>query len=204
MLENQEIARVFSEIADMLAIQGEMARRINAYRRAADSISTLSRNVADVAREGTLTDIPGIGKVLAAKIDEYLATGTMEFYERIQAEVPAGVVEMLRIPDVGPKTASRVWKELGVTTIEELEAAAREGRVQQLSRMGARTEEKILEGIESMRRWRGSRGTRPMTCWLPCARSPAWFRPLQRAACGACGRRSATLTCWWRPPIRSR
>ena len=155
MLENQQIARLFTEIADMLAIQGELARRINAYRRAADSISGLSRNVSDLSREGTLTDIPGIGKVLAAKIDEYLATGTLEFYERIKSEVPAGVVEMLRIPDVGPKTASRMWKELGLTTIDELEAAAREGRVQKLSRMGARTETKILEGIETMRRWSG-------------------------------------------------
>ena len=155
MLENQQIARLFSEIADMLAIQGELPRRINAYRRAAESISTLSRSAADVSREGTLTDIPGIGKVLAAKIEEYLTTGTLEFYERIKGEVPPGVVDMLRIPDVGPKTASRVWKELGVTTIDELEAAAREGRVQQLSRMGARTEAKILEGIETMRRWSG-------------------------------------------------
>jgi DNA polymerase (family 10) len=155
MLENQQIARLFSEIADMLAIEGEEQRRINAYRRAADSIANLSRNVSDVWREGTLTDIPGIGKVLAAKIEEYLSTGTLEFYERIKGEVPAGVVEMLRIPDVGPKTASRMWKELGLTTIDELETAAREGRVQKLSGMGARTESKILEGIETMRRWSG-------------------------------------------------
>ena len=155
MLENQEIARLFLEIADMLAIQGEEQRRVNAYRRAAESISTLSRSLADLSREGTLTGIPGIGKVLAAKIEEYLATGRLEFYERMQGEVPAGVVDMLRIPDVGPKTASRMWKELGLTTIDELEAAAREGRVQKLPGMGARTEVKILEGIETMRRWSG-------------------------------------------------
>ena len=124
MSDNQGIGRLFLEIADMLASQGEQQRRINAYRRAADSITGLGRDVADVAQEGTLTEIPGIGKILAAKIQEYLDTGTLELYERLKGEVPPGVMAMLQIPDVGPKTASRVWKELGATTIDELEAAA--------------------------------------------------------------------------------
>jgi DNA polymerase (family 10) len=152
MVENQDIARLFEQIADILAIQGEDRRRIFAYQRAAESIATLERSVADVWHEGKLTEIPGIGDVLAAKIEEILTTGKLDFYERLKAEVPPGVVDMLRIPDVGPKTAARVWKELGVTSVEELEAAAKAGRVQELPRMGARTEAKILEGIEALRR----------------------------------------------------
>ena len=155
MSANEGIEGLFREIADMLAIQGEQQRRINAYKRAADSIAGLGRDVADVAREGTLTDIPGIGKILAAKIEEYLATGTLELYERLKGEIPPGVVAMLQIPDVGPKTASRVWKELGVTTIDELEAAARANKVQQLPRFGAKTEANLIAGIEALRRFSG-------------------------------------------------
>jgi DNA polymerase (family 10) len=155
MQQNQQIAHMFAEIADILDIQGEDRRRVLAYRRAADSIAHLERDVTDVWHEGTLTDVPGIGKILAAKIDEFLTSGRLDFYDRIRSEVPAGVVEMLQIPDVGPKTAARMWKELGVTTIDELEEAAQAGRVQKLPHMGARTEAKILEGIESLRRRRG-------------------------------------------------
>jgi DNA polymerase (family 10) len=154
-MNNQEIARVFAEIADILAIQGEDQRRILAYQRAAESISQLGRDVADVWREGGLTGIPGIGTVLAAKIEEMLTTGELRFYQELWAEVPPGVVDMLKIPDVGPKTAARMWKELGLTTIDELEEAARAGRVQKLSRMGARSEAKILAGIEALRRRSG-------------------------------------------------
>lgn len=154
-MENREIAYIFQQIANMLAIQGENRHRVFAYRRAAETIAHLERDVADVWRKGKLTDIPGIGKTLAEKIEKLLMTGGLEFYERLKGEVPPGVVEMLRIPDVGPKTAGRLWKELGITSIEELEDAARKGRVQTLSRMSTRTEAKILAGIEALRRQSG-------------------------------------------------
>jgi DNA polymerase (family 10) len=153
MMGNHDIARVFAKVADILAIQGEHRRRILAYRRAAEVIANLARDVADVWQEGTLTEIPGIGKILAAKIEELLTTSKLDLYERLKTEVPPGVVEMLNIPDVGPKKAARFWQELGVTTIDALAEAARAGRVQALSRMGARTESKLLEGIEALRRW---------------------------------------------------
>lgn len=152
VIGNRRVARILKELADILAIQGENRRRILAYQRAAENIAHLERDIAEVWRDGTLTEIPGIGNVLAAKIEELLSTGRLSFYERIKAEVPPGVVEMLKIPDVGPKTAARVWKELGVTSIEELEVAARAGHVQTLPRMGARTEARILEGIQALRR----------------------------------------------------
>jgi DNA polymerase (family 10) len=154
-MENQEIASIFQQISDMLAIKGENRHRVFAYQRAAETISQLERDLADLLREGTLTDMPGIGQVLAEKIEELLTTGKLEFYERLRAEVPSGVLDMLRVPDVGPKTAGRVWQELSVTSIEELEEAARSGRLQSLPRMGARTEARILAGIEALRRQSG-------------------------------------------------
>ena len=154
-MDNGEIARIFQEISDMLAVKGENPHRVFAYQRAAEAIAQLERAAADVWREGRLTEIPGIGKTLADKIEELLTTGGLDFYERLKGEVPPGVLEMLQIPDVGPKTAGRLWQELGITSIEELEGAARAGRVQALPRMGARTEARILEGIASLRRRSG-------------------------------------------------
>ncbi len=154
-VDNQEIARIFAQIADMLAIKGENQHRVFAYQRAGEILAQLERDVADVWREGKLTSIPGIGKTLADKIEELLTTGRLDFYERLKQEVPPGVVEMLHIPDVGPKTAGRLWQELGLTSIEAVEQAARQGRIQALPRMGARTEARILEGIAALRRRSG-------------------------------------------------
>ncbi len=154
-MNNQQIAHIFQHIANMLAIQNANRHRVFAYQRAAEIVAHLERNAADVWREDKLTEIPGIGKTLAEKIEELLTTGKLELHERLKKEVPSGVVDMLRIPDVGPKTAGRLWKELGLTTIKALEKAAREGRVQTLSRMGARTEARILEGIAALRRQSG-------------------------------------------------
>jgi DNA polymerase (family 10) len=155
MMGNRDIARTFVKCAEILAIQGESRRRIMAYERAAETVSALEQDIADVWREGRLTELEGIGDVLAAKIEEMITTGKLSFYERLKNEVPPGVVDMLAISGIGPKTAARFWKELGVTTIDELEEAARAGRVQALARMGARTEAKLLEGIASLRRWSG-------------------------------------------------
>ena len=154
-MRNQEVARIFSEIADMLAIQGQDQRRVLAYERAADSIGQLERDVVDMTHEGKLTQIPGIGVTLATKIEELLTTGKLSLHERLKAEIPPGVVEMLQVPDVGPRTAARMWKELGVTSVDELEKAAQSGRIQELSRMGARKEARILEGIQILRRRSG-------------------------------------------------
>ena len=154
-MHNREIARIFQQISDMLAIQGADRHRVFAYRRASETVAHLERDAVDVWREEKLTELPGIGKTLAEKIEELITTGKLNFHERLKGEVPPGVVAMLQIPDVGPKTAGRLWKELGVTTIEELEEVARAGCVQTLSRMGARTEARILEGIEALRRRSG-------------------------------------------------
>jgi len=151
-MRNQKVAGIFAAMADMLAIQGENYHRVLAYRRAAENVAALGRSLAEVWRAGELETIPGIGKTLAAKIDELMRTGRLGAYEKLQAQVPAGVVAMLRVPDVGPKRAALFWKELGITSIEALEQAAREGRLRALPGMGARSEEKVLAGVEALKR----------------------------------------------------
>jgi DNA polymerase (family 10) len=154
-MANQEVAEIFAAMADILAIQGENAHRIRAYRRAAESVAMLGHPLEEVWRAGELETISGIGKILAAKIDELMRTGRLEAYEKLQKQVPTGVVEMLRIPGVGPKRAALFWKELGIDSVEALEEAAREGRLRALPGMGAGSEEQVLAGIEALRRRSG-------------------------------------------------
>jgi len=157
-MENQEVAKIFAAVADILAVQGEDTHRIRAYRRAAENVAMLSQPLEEVWRARELETIPGIGKTLATKIDELMRTGHLGAYERLQAQVPASVVEMLQVSDVGPKRAALFWKELGLTGIGALERAAREGHLRDLAGMGARSEEKVLAGIEALRRRYGEAG----------------------------------------------
>jgi DNA polymerase (family 10) len=154
-MRNQKVAEIFVAMADMLAIQGANYHRILAYRRAAENVAALGRSLEEIWQAGEVETIPGIGKTLASKIDELMRTGNLSAYEKLQAQVPAGVVEMLAVPDVGPKRAALFWKELGITSVEALEEAAREGRLRTLSGMGDKSEEKVLAGIEALKRRTG-------------------------------------------------
>ncbi len=154
---NREVAKYFEKIADLLQIKGEAIYRVLAYRRAGESILALSRGVDQIAEEDELEAIPGVGKAIAAKINELLTTGKLEFYERLITEVPESLPELLRVEDVGPKKVARFWKELGITSIEDLDKAARAGDVQKLSGMGPRSETKILESIEALRQRQSGR-----------------------------------------------
>lgn len=149
---NQQIAEIFARIADLLEIKGEVIYKILAYRKAADSLASLGRDVKDVWREGALTEIPGVGKAIAEKIDELLTTGKLGFLEKLEAEVPPGLAEVLQVPDLGPKKAALFWKQLGVTNLAELEAAARAGKLRSLPGMGEKSEARILAGIEALAR----------------------------------------------------
>lgn len=154
-LTNREIADLFETVADMLQIKGEVIHRVLAYRNAGASIRDLPRDLRAIAAEGTLTDIPNIGDTLAAKINEMLETGQLQFYEKLAKEIPPALVQVLRINGVGPKKAKLFWQELGITDLTALEAAARAGKLRDLSGMGARSEQKIIEGIESLKRYTG-------------------------------------------------
>ncbi len=154
-LSNKELADVFARIADLLEIKGEVIYKILAYRKAADTIRDHTRPVKDVWREGHLREIPGVGQAIAEKIDELLNTGKLGFLEKLQAEVPATLTELLQVPDLGPKRVAMVWKKLGVTTLADLERVARAGKLRDLPGMGEKSEAKILLGIDSLKRATG-------------------------------------------------
>lgn len=166
MTQNRAIAERFALIADMLEIMGESIFRINAYRRAARAVEGLAEDVAAVAARGGLTEIPGIGQATAEKIVEFLKTGTMKTYEELAASLPPGLTTLMAVPEVGPKTALLLYEKLGITSLDELEEAAKAGRIRALPRMGARTEENILRGIAMVRR---SAERRPLGVALPVA-----------------------------------
>jgi DNA polymerase (family 10) len=149
-ITNQQVADLFTTIADLLEIKGDVVYKILAYRKAADSIRTLTQYVYEVWRKGELTEISGVGKAIAEKIDELMSTGRLEFFERLKEEVPISLAEMLRVPDLGPKKVAVFWKELGITDLSQLEEAAREGKLRELPGMGEKSEAKILAGIQTL------------------------------------------------------
>jgi DNA polymerase (family 10) len=154
-LTNKDVADLLRRIADLLQIKGEVIYKILAYRKAADGLMDLARDVKDVRAEGGLEGITGVGKAIAAKIDELLETGSLGFYEKLIAEVPESLAELMAVPDLGPKKIKLFWQEAGVTTLAELEAAAKEGKLSTLSGMGPKSEAKILEGLASLSRRTG-------------------------------------------------
>ena len=151
-MNNSEVAQVFEDIADLLEIKGEKVFKVIAYRRGAESIRNQGRDINAIWEEGALEDIPGVGKAIAEKTDELLRTGELRYYENLKSEIPIGLLEILKVGDVGPKKAARFWTELGITSVEELEASARNGELQKLSGMGAKSEARILESIEALKR----------------------------------------------------
>src|SRR5919198_1731903 len=127
-MKNLEIARLFSEMGDLLEIKGDNPFKIRAYRRAALNIEGLAKPVEGLSGE-ELRDIPGIGEELAAKIEEYLQTGSMHAHEKLKGELPPGMLSLLAVPGLGPKTAKLLNERLHVTNIEELERLAQEHRL---------------------------------------------------------------------------
>ena len=165
-MRNIEIAHLFNEIADFLEVKDENPFRIRAYRRAAQAVEGLSEDVAAIAERGALLDVPGIGKDLAAKIQEYLAGGKVEYLEDLRKEIPVGVIEMMGIHGVGPKTAKHLYEQVGVDSVEKLEELAKTHRLAGLPGIKAKTEENILKGIAV---WRSGRERMPLGTALTLA-----------------------------------
>ncbi|MCC7130431.1 MAG: DNA polymerase/3'-5' exonuclease PolX [Anaerolineae bacterium] len=149
---NQELAAIFTRIADLLEIKGDVIYKIQAYRKAADSLENLSRPAIDYWQEDQLMEIPGVGKAIAEKIDELYLTGRLGFLERLEEEVPATLADLLKVPDLGPKKIALFWKKLDITNLQELEAAARSGKLRELPGMGEKSEARLLAGIEMLSR----------------------------------------------------
>lgn len=154
-MDNRQVAETFNAMADILEIQGATYHRVMAYRRAAENIAALGQPLEEIWRRGDLESIPGIGTTLAAKIDELMRTDELEAYQELRAAVPEGVVAMLHVPGVGPKSAARFWKELGVESIEGLARAAEAGRLRELRGFGAKSEQNVLDGIDMLKQRTG-------------------------------------------------
>lgn len=156
-MENPEIARILEEVADILEIQNANPFRIRAYRNATRTVETLTVPLRKwVLENRPLTDLPGIGKEMANHIREMVETGTLGFRDELLAEVPRSLIELMRLPGLGPKKAKKVHDELKISSVEELEAAAKEGRIANLPGFGVKSQEKILAGIQEYRQ-HGSR-----------------------------------------------
>ncbi len=149
--DNFAVARLFDLMADVLEIKGENPFRIRAYRRAATNLRTLTEDVATLAREQRLEEVPGIGSDLAGKIVEYLETGRITDLEEAQRGIPDGVVELMKVPGIGPTTAKVLYEERGVTSLDRLETLARAGALRGTRGIGARTEQNILKGLAIVR-----------------------------------------------------
>ena len=148
-MTNGEIADVFDLMADLLEFRGENPFRIRAYRNGAQAIRNLTQSVASLIDEdpGQLRAVGGIGKAVAEKCEVLVRTGSLPQLEQLRAEIPASVLSILRIPNVGPKKAAALYRELGIETLEQLQQACEAGRVRELKHFGAKTEQVILDGI---------------------------------------------------------
>jgi len=155
---NLDMARIFDEIADILEVKSENSFKIRAYRRAARTIETLTQDLKVIAERGGVSElkkIPGVGEGIAKKILEIAETGDCKKHIELKQEVPTGLLELLAIPRIGPKTAAKVHDELGICSIAELEEAAKLHKLEGLPGLGTKVEESILKGIEQYRSYKG-------------------------------------------------
>lgn len=152
MMNNRQLADTFTLIGNLCEIKGEVIYIVLAYRKAAESLMALPREASEYWKEGKLREIPSVGKAIAEKIDELLSTGKLGFLEKLKKEIPEELATWLAIPSMGPKKIAMIWKTLGITTLAQLEAAAKEGKLRDLPGMGAKSESAILEGITSLSR----------------------------------------------------
>jgi DNA polymerase (family 10) len=152
-MKNTAIAKVFSDIADLLELKGENAFKIRAYQKVARAIEHYPKEIKIMLNEGeNLRSIPGVGEAIAKKTTELVTTGKLGYYENLKAEFPEGITNLLAIPGIGPKTANRLSSELGISSVDALEQAIKDGHVAKLFRLGDKTADNILQQIQALRR----------------------------------------------------
>jgi DNA polymerase (family 10) len=144
---NAELAERFELLADMLELDGADAFRLQAYRRAATRIRESAAPVAQLALEKRATSLSGIGATIEGKIVEFIETGDMKALAKLRDKMPPGLVDVMHVPGLGPKTARRLWQELGITSLDELGSAAEAQRLRGIPGLGAKTEEKVLKAL---------------------------------------------------------
>ena len=206
LLGNDELARIFYEIGDMLEIQGDDAFKVGAYRRGAESIATSPVDVARAYRDAKPPKLPGVGRAIDEKLAELADTGRLRYYERLRRDVPPSVVTLLQVPGLGPRTAGELWRQAGIGSLDELEAAATAGRLRELKGMSVKTEERLLESLKQFRRRPPGRIRLGQAAEVVDQSSSGSSGPRResersslRVPTAADAKPSPTLTCWLRP-----
>ncbi len=148
---NDEVVRALERIAGLLEIRGDNAFKVRAYRTAAQQVENLAEPLGDIAARGELQDLPAFGEAIAAKVGELVTTGRLAYLEQLEAEVPPSLLEVRGLHGVGPRTAAMLWHELGVTTVDALDAAASTGRLAGLPGLGPKSIENLLGALEARR-----------------------------------------------------
>lgn len=153
-MQNSEVVRIFRDISSILQIKGENPFRIRAYERAAQNIESLNEELSGFLKRGALSEIPGIGKDLADKIKEYAATGKIKMYQKLKRSVPAGLLDLLGVPSLGPKTVKLLYEKLKIKSIPQMEAAIKKNKLRGIFGIKEKTAANILKGIEILKRGR--------------------------------------------------
>jgi len=154
-MKNRFVADILYQIADLLDVKGEMFFKTRAYRIAAQTIEALNEDIETVSNENRLKSIPGIGDALAKKIKEIVETGKLVYFEKLKKEIPEGLLNLLELQGLGPRKVSALYKNLNITTIEELRNACNGGKLRDLDGFGEITERNILRGIQLMEKTSG-------------------------------------------------
>lgn len=156
-MNKEEIIKILYEIAVLLELAGENPFKSRAYETAARNLERVTDDIADLVKNHEISSIPGIGEAIGKKIEKLVETGRLEYYEKLKSAIPPGHLEMLKIPGLGPKKIRALYRELGITTIGELEYACLENRLVNLKGFGAKTQENILKGIERVKLYQARR-----------------------------------------------
>ena len=146
-MRNGEIAEAFEELASLYELDGAVVYRVSAYRNAAKAIREAGVSVEEMARQGRVEELSGVGKTIAEKIDALLESGAIPASEKLKARIPSGLIEVTRIPGLGPKRARLLYENLGVTSLDELREAAEQGRLKDVPGFGSRAEENVLAAL---------------------------------------------------------
>jgi len=147
-MNNEEIADIFNRIALLMEIKGENRFKIQAYQRASDTLRSSTDNL-ELLSQQEIKNLPGIGSALADKIRELLTSGKLGFLENLEQEVPPSLIELLKVPGLGPKRVALLWKELGITTLSDLQEAAKAEKLKDLPGIGEKSEQRILAEVKT-------------------------------------------------------
>ncbi len=154
---DKKLVKLLRNASILLQIKGENIFKANAYSNAADIIESLQLDVVDLVQNGKLSEIKGFGEALVKKITEYVQTGKMSFYEKLIAEVPEELIKITKIPGIGPKKTKQLFEQLGIRTIEDLEKACLEGKVEKIKGFTAKTQEILFNSIQHLKAWKGKK-----------------------------------------------